>query len=133
MANKPQGRFLVQFTDYATYEFELDACTEQQALELASALHRMSATPFTLVERNVTDWIAISVEPVCSMGHRGAEPDALAQPDTPAVTWCLPAARMMEPRDLQDICELLDELRDTTLQRSTFEKTSRLLDLIRPH
>lgn len=126
-----QHRFLVQFVDHVTFEVEVDADSETAALESARQLFRDSGTSqFTTVERDDTDWTACVVGNADSASLRTVTPmtapSALAQvtardPHTPI---------LIDPAGLRVMAELLHELHETTLHKSSFERAARLIDAL---
>jgi hypothetical protein len=118
-----QGRYLVQLTEHTTVEKEFYARDAAEAETLAaSVLHAVGLQGFSHVERDVTDWTVCSLEP----SQIGSANFIDAHRPAPQ-----PAPSSLTADDVHLIAQLLDELRDTTLSGSTFDRVSRMLDLIR--
>ncbi len=128
-ANK-QYRFLAQFTEHETFEIELNARSEAHAVALAGDLLRASGTAaFTSVERDVTDWIACSLEAHQAM-MPAAIPNVVASPVGVEQRASEKFQHESAPLTAVERCvivSLLNELRNITLHRSTLVNVDRML------
>lgn len=125
------ARFLVQFVDHVTYELEVDAASEHVALECASQLLRASGkSGFTVVEHDVTDWLACLIQDSELPAPRGR----VLLPDSPGLVPVSAHLRhtpvVIQSSELFAIMELLCELRDTTLRKSTFQSATSLIGVL---
>jgi hypothetical protein len=124
MHSSDRRRHLVQFVDHITYEAEFDATDAEDALAMASERFLKSGCDaFTAIETDTTDWTACELvssvirSPSDIAGHRPS-----SAPSRPPL-----------PRTVDRAClvELLQQLRETTLSRATFDKLTQTIDLLR--
>ncbi len=121
MTSTRSQRFLVQFTEHVSYEVELEAPSQDEALVLGcEMLASETRAGFVPVETDQTDLTAISLEPTALN---------LPQRVTAAMansSW-VTTARPVMASDVAVIVKLLEEVRDTTLSHAQWEAAKRLI------